>query len=325
MARPVNWTLQAVNWILLHLGDAAQWLWHDGLGYVGSFFGWVSDLLNPVLAPLFAWLSYPVNAAAGVVFAPIAVLPGWLSATLVSAVTGVLLLIVFKYTSNQQAIGQVRDRIKADLLALKLFKDDLGTTFRAQGRLLVGAMCLLRYSLRPLLVMIVPVLLELAQLGLWYQRRPLATGEEALVTLQLSGEPDEGMPDVQLEPEGGAAVTAGPVRIFSKRQVCWQVRAVEPGEHTLVFLAGDERVRKQFIVGNGFVRASAVRPEWRWTDILLHPLEPPFRSGSPVSWIAVDYPPRDSFTSGTDWWLAYFFVASLVFALLFKPFVKVRI
>ena len=314
----MNWALEAVNWILLHLGDAAQWLWHDGLGYVGSFFWWVSDLLNPVLSPLFAWINYPVNAAAGVVFAPIATMPGWLSATLVSAVTGVLLLIVFKYTSNQQAIGQVRDRIKADLLALKLFKDDLRTTFRAQGRLLVGATRLLRHSVRPLLVMIVPVLLELAQLGLWYQRRPLAPGEEALVTLQLNGEPDQALPDVQIDAKGG-------VRIFSKRQVCWQVRAVEPGEHALVFDVGDQQVRKQLIVGNGFARASVVRPGWRWADILLHPLEPPFRSGSAVTSIEVEYPARDSYTSGTDWWLVYFFVASMVFALLFKPCVKVRI
>lgn len=321
----MSWALKAVNWVLLHVGDAAQWLWRDGLGYVGSFFGWVSDLLNPVLAPLFSWINYPVNAAAGVVFAPIAALPGWLSATLVSAVTGVLLLIVFKYTSNQQAIGQVRDRIKADLLALKLFKDDLRTTFRAQGRLLVGAACLLRHSLRPLLVMIVPVLLELAQLGLWYQRRPLAPGEEALVTLQLAGEPDQAMPDVQLEAGGGVAVTTGPVRIFSEQQVCWQVRAVEPGEHALVFDVGNQQVRKQLVVGNGFARAGVVRPGWRWADILLHPLEPPFPSGSAVTSIEVDYPARDSFTSGTDWWLVYFFVASMVFALLFKPLVKVRI
>ena len=35
-----------------------------------------------------------------------------------------------------------------------------------------------------LLVMIVPVSLFLAQLGLWYQDRPLAVGEESLVTLR---------------------------------------------------------------------------------------------------------------------------------------------
>lgn len=321
----MSWALKAINWVLLHVGDAAQWLWRDGLGYVGSFFVWVGDLLNPVLAPLFAWINYPVNAASRVVFAPIGMLPGWLSATLVSAITGVLLLIVFKYTSNQQAIGQVRDRIKADLLALKLFKDDLRTTFRAQGRLLVAAACLLRHSLRPLAVMIVPVLLELAQLGLWYQRRPLAPGDEALVTVQLAGEPDQALPDVQLESHGGVQVTTGPVRIFSKRQVCWQVRAVEPGQHALVFDVAGQQVRKQLVVGNGFARAGVVRPGWRWTDILLHPLERPFRAASPVTSIEVDYPARDSFTSGTDWWVAYFFVASMVFALLFKPLVKVRI
>ena len=32
----MNWLLDAVNWALLTLGDFAQWLWHDVLGYIGS-------------------------------------------------------------------------------------------------------------------------------------------------------------------------------------------------------------------------------------------------------------------------------------------------
>ena len=78
-------------------------------------------------------------------------------------------------------------------------------------------------------------------------------------------------------------------------------------------------------MGNGFARAGVLRPGWRWTDILLHPLEQPFRSDASVTSIEIDYPTRDSFTSGTDFWEVYFFVASMVFALLFKPLVKVRI
>ena len=40
--------------------------------------------------------------------APIGAMPGWLSATVIAAVTGVLMLAAFKYTSNQNAIKRVR-------------------------------------------------------------------------------------------------------------------------------------------------------------------------------------------------------------------------
>ena len=46
--------------------------------------------------------------------APVGVLPGWLSATLVAGLTGVLLLAVFKYTSNQRAIQRVRNDINGN-------------------------------------------------------------------------------------------------------------------------------------------------------------------------------------------------------------------
>ena len=72
-------------------------------------------------------------------------------------------------------------------------------------------------------------------------------------------------------------------------------------------------------------RASAVRPPLEWTEILLHPTEAPFAADSIVQSIRIDYPTRSSWTSGTDWWLAYFFVASLVFAYLVKPFLNVKI
>ena len=65
-------------------------------------------------------------------------MPGWLSATIVAGVTGVLLLLVFKFTSNQAKIGRVRNEINANLLALKLFKDSTRVSLRAQGRILRG-------------------------------------------------------------------------------------------------------------------------------------------------------------------------------------------
>ena len=50
------------------------------------------------------------NGLGRLLLGPIGTLPGWLSATIVSAVTGVLLLFVFKYTSSQRAIKRARGK-----------------------------------------------------------------------------------------------------------------------------------------------------------------------------------------------------------------------
>ncbi|MBN2183424.1 MAG: hypothetical protein JW715_16050 [Sedimentisphaerales bacterium] len=265
------------------------------------------------------------NSFGKLVLAPVESLPGWLSNTIISAIAGVLLLIVFKYTSNQQAIGKIRDDIKANMLALKLFKDSISVTLLAEVRVFKGAFLLLLYSIVPMLVMIIPVSLLIAQMSLWYQLRPLRQGETAVVTAKLNGNIEENWPTINIEPTSAIEVTVGPVRIFSKREICWEIKALENGKHNITFDIAQDKIEKELAIGDSYMRVSAIRPALNWVDILMHPAEKPFGSDSVVQSVSIDYPERRSKTSGTDWWLIYFFIASMVFAFLSKPFLKVRI
>jgi uncharacterized membrane protein (DUF106 family) len=277
------------------------------------------------LVRIMAWINVPMNALGNVLLAPIGAMPGWLSNTVISAVAGIVLLIIFKYTSNQSAIGRVRDNIKANMLALKLFKDSMAVTLEAQGRIFKGALLLLFYAIKPMLVMIVPVCLLFGQMGLWYQYRPLQPNEEAVITMKLNGEVDSPLPNVSIEPIAEVDVTTGPIRVLSKREIHWKIGAGQDGYYQIVFSVDDRQISKELAIGDGFMRVSAKRPGWCWTDILLYPWEKPFRPESIVQSISIEYPERISKTSGTDWWIVYFFVVSLVFALIFKPALKVRI
>ncbi len=278
------------------------------------------------LAQIIAWLNTVMNGLGRFLLAPvIGTLPGWLSNTIVAAVMGVILLIIFKYTSNQQAISRVRDNIKANMLALKLFKDSMAVTLQSQGRLLRGALLLLVHAVRPLLVMVVPVSLILAQLALWYQSRPLRAAESAVVIMKLTGEADAPWPKVTLESMPAAEVTIGPVRVVSKREIYWEIKARQNSNQPLVFQVDQEKFEKELAIGSGFMPVSFERPGWHWTSIFNNPREKPFAPESVVQSISITYPDRPTWTSGTDWWIAYFFVASMVFALIAKPFLKVKI
>ncbi len=278
-----------------------------------------------VVTQIVDWLNAVANAAGSVLLAPIAVLPGWLSATLVAAVTGVLLLVAFKYTSNQRAIKRVRDDIKANLLALKLFKDSPAVTLRAQGRVFWGALRLMIFAIVPMLIMAIPVCLILGQLALWYQARPLREGEETLVELRLNGEPTTALPVVELASDAAFETTIGPVRVPTERAVYWSLKAKQAGRHTLQFRVAEASFEKEFVVGDGFARTSLMRPAWDWSAMLLHPWETPFRPESPVQSIAIQYPSRATWTTGGDTWLAYWFIMSMVAAFLGKPYLNVNI
>ncbi len=92
-----------------------------------------------MLTQMIVWLNAIANALAAFLLAPIAWVPGWLSLTVIAGVTGIIMLVVFKHTSSQQAIKRTRNGLKANLLALSLFKEDMRVGLRCQGRSAMGS------------------------------------------------------------------------------------------------------------------------------------------------------------------------------------------
>ena len=278
-----------------------------------------------MLTQIVLWLNSFATSMASIVLAPIAWLPGWLSATLIAVVTGIVMLIVFKYTSNQVALKQTRNQIKANLLALSLFKEELRVCLRAQVSLLWQAGRLLLLSLKSVLVMTVPMGLALGQLGLWYQARPVTVGEETIVTVHLAAAATDAIRQIQLNPHPAVRVTIGPVRVFAKNMVCWNIQTAEPGRQTLTFRIGEQEFTKELAIGQGFMPVSLSRPSMDISAMLLHPREQPFERNSLVQSIDVTYPKRNSWTCGSDWWMLYWFVVSMIVAFVARPVLKVAL
>jgi hypothetical protein len=281
--------------------------------------------VNDWLSRIAVWLNAPADALGSVALAPIGVLPGWLSATLVASLTGIVLLAVFKHTSNQASIKRVRDDINANLLALKLFKESASVALKAQGRIIVGAGKLFVLAIVPMLVMVVPVTLALAQIGAWYQFRPLRVGEDAVLTLALARNASAAWPAIELEPTGAIDVALGPVRIESEREACWKLVAKTPGYHTLHLVVDGQRIEKQIAIGDGYMQTSPLRPGWDWSEIVLFPLENPFTENSVVRSIKIDFPSREGWVTGSDYWIAYWFIVSMIAAFAFRKTLNVHV
>jgi len=175
-----------------------------------------------------------------------------------------------------------------------------------------------------MIVMAAPVCLLLGQIALWYEARPLRVGEEAVIDVKLKSQQGESIPDVTMSPSPAWDVIVGPVHVMTEGSVYWSIRAKTPGQHRLRFNIAGASYEKDLVVGEGFQRVSLIRPGWRWSDILLHPCEPPFDAASAVQSIAVDYPNRVSWTTGSKTWVAYWFIVSMVAAFVAKPWLNVN-
>ncbi len=310
-----------INSVLINGAEAVLWAWD----LLSTFFGWVfrslDAILNPILSPLLAFLNPICTWLGDVVYAVLSPFPVWVGLTVISAVTGVVMLIAFRHTSNQKAIGKVKDDIKANLLALKLYKDELRVTFLSQARLLWAIVRLQRYVLTPVLLMALPMMVALAQMGIRYQWRPLRSGEQTLIKVHFAHGAGKSI-EVSIEPHPGLIVEVGPVP--GRDLSVWRVRGGASGRHTLQFHLVGETIEKELVVGDGFERVSALRPSGRWTEQLFHPVEHRLAAESKVRSIEILYPSVDSWVRGADYWVVTFFIVSMIAALVLAPVFKVR-
>ncbi len=276
-------------------------------------------------------LNQIANAVGRFLLAPLGFLPEVAGALVVAVVTGILMLIAFKYTSHQSAIKHVRNGIKAELLALSLFKDSVAVSLGSQWRIVQGAIKLILISLIPIGCMVIPVTLLLGQLSLWWQARPLQIGEDVVVTLALNENDKTSWPNVTLQTAPAMEITQGPFRIRSRREMCWQLQARASGYHRLNFVVDGQPVEKEVAVGSDSMRVSIQRPAWDLADILMHPAEPPFQRSSSVKSIRMQYPLETTWTHGRysplffHSWLVFWFIGSTIAAFCFRGILKVNL
>ena len=259
------------------------------------------------------------------VFAPFRPLPPFWGLTFISLVTGVVMLWIFGKASDQDTIRRVRDRIRGNLLGVRIFGDEIGMLFRLQGRILKDTALYLRYAFAPMLVMLVPVLLVLTQMNLRFAARPLEPGESTTVKVEVrDGTAVDG--GITLEVPPGLIVETSGVPAAELGEVVWRVRAQSPGRHEVTVTAAGSSVTKEIVVGEGWGPVSTLRTGRGVVDMFLYPGERPIPASDAVRAVEVVYPPLpiQALGFGIDW-MIFFFVASIVFGFLFKKPLGVEI
>jgi uncharacterized membrane protein (DUF106 family) len=262
----------------------------------------------------------------GLVVLPFRGMNPWLAMIAVSLVTGLLMLAVFRWTSNQAGIKRAKDAIKAHLLELRLYKDSLGQQLRSQGRILAANGRYLIHAVRPMLVMIVPVLLILVQVNLWFGARPLASGESALLKVKLAPGHAPLAMDIVLEAPAGIDVETPALRIEEDREIDWRLRARTEGAFDLTLRIGGTAFTKSVRIGGSrLVKVANLRPGPAFLDRVFNPAEPPLPRALGVESVEFVHPERRLPLLGLRLhWLVAYFALSIVFGFALKGVFKVE-
>lgn len=242
----------------------------------------------------------------------------------ISVVIGLLMVIVFKYTSDQKAIGRAKDQLKAHLLAVRLFQDQLPVVMRAYGWILRGTGSYLRLAFTPLLIAILPITFLIVQVDRYLGWLPLRPAQTFLVEARV--EDPNAFNDVALQLPPELTSSAPAVHVTRDKEVVWRVVAEREGRYDINVATASQTVSKQVVVSTGLVRVSPVRLRDNFWERMLTSGEPALADNSPIQSIRVTYPQRVIGFAWLEWnWIVLFFVLSLIAGFIFKTVLGIQV
>jgi len=267
---------------------------------------------SPAYAAALAWLSFLGSPLAIVV--------------MLSVVVGLLMILLFGYTSDQKAIGIAKDQLKAHLLAVRLYRDQLQVVMGSYGKILRGTGRYLKLAFKPLLYVILPITLLIVQLDRYLGLTAIQTNTPFLLTARVNK--PEALDGISIDLPAEITASAPPVHVAADNEVVWRLTARQEGAYEVKIAAGAQCVVKTVRVSSQLARVS---PE-RWRD---HFWQRVFSSGesalpenSAVESIAVDYPERNIPLGIAGYemnWIWLFFILSMIAGFIFKELLGIQV
>ncbi len=273
-------------------------------------------IFNSLFGKIFDALFYPFRS-----------MSPWIGMIVVSFLTGLLMLFVFKWTSNQKGIRQVKNKIKAHLLELRLYKDSLALSLQAQGNILRCNLRYIGYSAKPMMVMILPLILIIIQLNFWFGYQSLAPNQSALLKVKLKESQNPMQISLEIEPSPELNIETPPLRIEEFNEINWRFSAKEQGIHQLTLTIDGETVTKRVSVAQkALSKISPMKTGNSFIKQVLYPTESPIKGDFPVKSVEIQYPTQGMNLFGWNiHWLIVYFVLSIIFGFAFKGIFKVEI
>jgi len=255
----------------------------------------------------------------------------WLASPLaivvaLSVVVGLGMVVLFGYTSDQKAIGIAKDQLKAHLLAVRLYRDQLNVVMGSYGKVLRGTGRYLKLAFRPLLYVIIPITLLIVELDRSLGLTAIPTNTPFLLTARVDNA--NALNGISIELPAEITASAPPVHVSADNEAVWRLVASREGSYEVKVITGGESAVKTVRVSSQLARVSPERLRDHFWERMFVSGEPALAASSPVESITVDYPDRNIPLGIADWemnWIWLFFILSMIAGFVFKELLGIKI
>jgi len=269
-----------------------------------------------------------------ILWVPLSKTPSYLDILIVSAISALLFLIIFKKTSNQDMIRYYKNKIIAYILEIRLYKDRPVLTLTNVGKILGYNMVYLRYTLVPLVVIIVPVLIISIQLFNRFGYMPIQKDKSFIVCAELDKnvvrDISKTIEKVQCDTSDGILLETPPMRIISDGSIYWRARIIRSegnDQFVRVSIEGEPQgVDKEVLTSSTKQGFSPEKRKYNLDGLFVDNAEGFISETSPFKAVTVGYRPATyPFLAWRVDPVVLYFILTLILGFLFKPIVKVNI
>ena len=147
---------------------------------------------------------------------------------LLSLLSAVIALLIFKKTSNQKKIKYHKNKIFGYVLQIPLYKDRFGVLFSSIGQILKHNALYVLHTLASLIFMIIPLIFIMVQINNRCGYAPLAQGQGFLIRVTLNDTVDQAtLESVSCEPSQGIVLETPALRLEDEKQVFWRAKVLD--------------------------------------------------------------------------------------------------
>jgi len=262
-------------------------------------------------------LNYFLTRGCDLLLAPFAKLPPFWGIFFLSLITSLFVLVVYRTVSSPKKVKETKNRIKAHILAIRLYRDFWKTIVSSFFKSLFYTGKYFALNLGPLLLVLPLMFLLFVQMDVRYGMRPFRPGESFTVKAQFAGEIGGADAAIVASPQYRTAMN--PVYIGSLREVDWKLRADSVGRGAITVTIDGVPIAKDLVVGYDLSVLSNKKMAASSLAHFIYPAEKLLLPSAPLKSISIEYPARRvSFLGFKAHWLIWYLILTMIIALALK-------
>lgn len=257
-------------------------------------------------------INYFITRVFDIILYPFSFINEFWGILFLSILMSFVVLWIYKWVSSPRLVRRAKDRIKANILAIRIYKDSgrvIGLSF------LKSLFYIFKYfglNFIPILI-IIPILFPaFVQMDIRYGLRPYDVGEEIVIKAVLSENPFD--LDVKLQESENFKPKMNPVFINAYKDVDrkkpikeanWKMEATQEGIAKIKIKVKDKVFEKDLIIGASRRALSNKKMEESNLEHFIYPAEKLLDGSNELKYIYIHYPGKNISFAGisTYWWV----------------------